>query len=365
MLKEKILSINSLVVVSAFVLCSLLIITDSASACSSFCLKDDNTLLFGNNFDFRTGTARVVINKRGVSKTALVPPGDIPAKWVSKYGSITFDQVGWDFPYQGMNEAGLVVAQMWLDDAKFSPPDERAALTELQWIQYQLDTSKTVDDVITSDKIIRITQNSAPLHYLVCDSFGKIAAIEFLNGKLVVSTGNDMPYPALTNDPYASSRTFTDEYKKNGNLEKIEKTPGNNQRFGRVAAMLINYHNQKNNVEYAFDILNEVSWSNTKYSEVFDIKNGKIYYKTLHNQKIRTVQMKDFDYSCKTPVLMVDIENDLPGGKDDFQIYTIDMNRELIEKIMTEHEFLKQVLSPVKEFYINYPKSLVCTGSEN
>lgn len=344
---------------------SFFLFQEQVKACSSFVLKSGDSLLFGNNFDFRTGTARVVINKRGVSKTALVAPENEPAKWVSKYGSITFNQVGWDFPYQGMNEAGLVVAQMWLDDAKFSMPDKRAALTELQWIQYQLDTAKTIDEVIGSDKSIRITPDSAPLHFLVCDSSGRAAAIEFLNGKQVVSTGNDIPYLALTNDPYFSSMAFTNEYRKNGRLNKIEKTPGNNERFGRIAAMLINYHGQKNSLEYAFDILDEVSWSNTKYSEVFDLKNRKIYYKTLHNQKIRTLQMKDFDYSCKTPVLMIDIENDLPGGKDDFQAFTIDMNRELIEKVITEHEFLKQVLSPVKEFFINYPKTLVCAGSEN
>jgi len=363
MLTKKTVVFRYSFLIVAFLLGSFFLFNESSKACSSFCLKNGDTLLFGNNFDFATGTARVINNKRGVSKTAFISPGDIPAKWVSKYGSITFNQVGWEFPYQGMNEAGLVVAQMWLDAAKFSGPDQRAALSELQWIQYQLDTAGTVDEVIASDKIIRITQNSAPLHFLVCDFSGKIVAIEFMDGKQVVSTGNNMPYPALTNDPYASSMAFTDEYKKNGHLNDIPKTPGNNERFGRVAAMLINYTNQKDSVEYAFDILKEVSWSNTKYSEVFDIKNGKIYYKTLNNQKIRVLQMKDFDFSCKSPVLGIDVESDIPKGKDDFKIFTIEMNRTLIEKIITESNFLKQVLGPVKDFYIMYPESLICTNT--
>ena len=32
-----------------------------------------------------------------------------PASWVSKYGSVTFNQYGRELPTGGMNEAGLVV----------------------------------------------------------------------------------------------------------------------------------------------------------------------------------------------------------------------------------------------------------------
>lgn len=335
-----------------------------SEACSSFCLKEGDALIFGNNFDFPTGTARVIINKRGVSKTALIPPGDVSMSWVSKYGSVSFDQCGQDFPYQGMNEAGLVVAQMWFDGTKYSIPDQRSALSELKWVQYQLDTAQSVDDVIASDKIVRITQSSAPLHFLVCDRSGKIAAIEFINGKQVVSTGDNMPYPVLTNNAYSEAAAFTNEYNKNGRLNEIPKTYGSSERFGRAAAMLINYKKQKPAAEYAFDILKEVSQSQaTRYSIVFDIKNGKINYKTQNNQKIRILDMKDFDYSCKSPVLGVDIESDITKVKDDFQIFTIEMNRILIEKIITECDFLNQAIGPVKELFIAYPQTIVCTDS--
>jgi choloylglycine hydrolase len=347
----------------AFLLGSFLLFNESSKACSSFCLKDGDILLFGNNFDFCTGTARVIINKRGVSKTAFIPPGDIPAKWVSKYGSITFNQCGWEFPYQGMNEAGLVVAQMAFEGTKYSKPDQRRAISELQWIQYQLDTAKTVDEVIASDEKVRISENGVPLHYLVCDSSGKVAAIEYLDGKFIVKTGADLPYPALTNNAYSEAAAFTTEYMKSGRLNDIPKTEAISERFGRAAAMLINYKKQKPAVAYAFNILTEVGQAVTRYSIVFDIKNGEINYRTKDHQDIRILKMKDFDYSFKTPVLGADIEGKIPKGKDDFQPYTIETNRALIEKVITECEFLKQTIGPFKDFFIMYPESLTCTDT--
>ena len=76
--------------------------------------------------------------------------------WVSKYGSITFNQYGKEFPTGGMNEKGLVVELMWLDETRYPEPDQRGVLNVLQWIQYQLDNSQTIDEVIASDKKIRI-----------------------------------------------------------------------------------------------------------------------------------------------------------------------------------------------------------------
>jgi penicillin V acylase-like amidase (Ntn superfamily) len=74
--------------------------------------------------------------------------------------------------------------------------DQRASLNELQWIQYQLDNSSTIDEVIGSDQLIRISRNdAAPLHYLVADSKGHAATIEFIKGKMVVHKSNESGYP--------------------------------------------------------------------------------------------------------------------------------------------------------------------------
>ena len=104
-----------------------------------------------------------------------------PARWNSKYGSITFNQYGREAPSGGMNEAGLVIELMWLDDTQYPQPDSRAEVDVLEWIQYNLDTAASVAEVIKSSEAIRIA-SPVKLHYLTSDREGNSATIEFLDG---------------------------------------------------------------------------------------------------------------------------------------------------------------------------------------
>ena len=89
------------------------------------------------------------------------------------------------------------------------PASLDAALGVLEWIQYQLDTAEAVDDVLASDKRVRI-DGRVPLHYLVSDRTGRAATIEFLHGRLVAHVGDALPVPVLTNStclPVSANRT--------------------------------------------------------------------------------------------------------------------------------------------------------------
>jgi penicillin V acylase-like amidase (Ntn superfamily) len=96
------------------IVAALAAIPSSASACTTFCLERSGDVVFGKNYDFGIGSGMLVVNKRGVSKVSQVGAPDHPARWVSQYGSLTFNQFGREFPSGGMNEAGLVVELMWL-----------------------------------------------------------------------------------------------------------------------------------------------------------------------------------------------------------------------------------------------------------
>ena len=105
----------------------------------------------------------------------MIAAPEKPFTWISRYGSISFNQNGREFPYGGMNQAGLVIEQMMHEneDAKYPALDDRFGLAELQWIQYQLDVSASVADVIASDRTVRISFTSvAPLHFLAADAGG-------------------------------------------------------------------------------------------------------------------------------------------------------------------------------------------------
>jgi len=51
--------------------------------------KADDKNIVGKNYDIKGGCPiAVFINKRGVLKTAVIKPPDIPATWKSRFGSV-------------------------------------------------------------------------------------------------------------------------------------------------------------------------------------------------------------------------------------------------------------------------------------
>ncbi|OSZ79955.1 hypothetical protein CAP36_01430 [Chitinophagaceae bacterium IBVUCB2] len=177
----------------------LIVCTLSSLACTTFFINKNGQMVFGRNYDWVTGNGMICTNQKGVTKTSAKTRDGETINWVSKYGSLTFNQYGKEFPTGGMNEKGLVVELMWLDGTKYPSPDHRPAIDVLQWIQYQLDICSTIEELIATDKNIRIaTAGSTPLHYLVADATGNAATIEFSNGKMLVHKGEQLPFPVLT-----------------------------------------------------------------------------------------------------------------------------------------------------------------------
>ena len=96
----------------------------------------------------------VLVNPRGVAKTSVLERS--PASWVARYGSVAFNQYGKDSPAGGVNEKGLVVEVMDLDETRYPPPDSRPAVGPLEWVQHLLDTSASVDEALRAAKRVRI-----------------------------------------------------------------------------------------------------------------------------------------------------------------------------------------------------------------
>ena len=338
-----------------------LLLDVQAAGCTTFVLKQDRSLLFGRNFDFCSGVAFVTVNSRGVTKTAFGIDSDRPFSWTAAYGSVTFNQVAKYFPYDGMNEAGLVVAQMMNEQSRYSPPDARPGLTELQWIQYQLDTNRSVAEVLASDERVRILDHSVPLHFLVLDRSGDAAAIEWLGGKRVVHRGSDLVAAVLTNDPYLQDLAFSRPFIENGKTAEIPAGPSSEARFARAAAGVLKFKDEKNRPAYecAFTILGDVSNRGTRYSAVYDPLNLEVYFRSEKNPAIRKIMLKSFDFSCPASNIFADIHKAVASAKD-FEPFTLETNRFYLEKLLAECEFLRAVLAGIKEQTIEYMASATC-----
>jgi choloylglycine hydrolase len=315
----------------------------------------------GKNFDWHNGNALIVVNKRNVTKTAYLYPdrtGGQPAGWISKYGSATVNFLGREFPFSGMNEAGLVISGMMLSLTEYPAPDARPAIWNLQWMQYQLDTAATVADVIASDTVLRISNSDLclPAHFFVCDSQGHCASIEFLDGVLVYHTQETMPVKVLTNNIYSTDL----EYWENEEIP-VPDVYSSAQRFCTATEMLEDYDPETSRpaTDYTFNILSDLTWNApTQWSIAYDVQHRRISFHTLDNANIRYFDMNSFDFSCQTPVRVLDIQEDLSGNvAGDFIDYTYELNRTLISK--TRNDAPDEVLDALAY----YPETLECAGA--
>jgi choloylglycine hydrolase len=313
----------------------LLVYATYSLACSTFLLSKDGQHVFGRNYDWVSGNGMVVVNARGVSKTSFVQEGERSVTWTSKCGSISFNQFGKEFPHGGMNEKGLVVELMWLEGTTYPKEDSRGALNELQWIQYQLDNSSTVQEVIASNKTIRISQKEAvPLHYLVADAMGNAATIEFIKGEMVVHQDKNLRFPVLTNTPYADA--MKQVVNRNGQTNFGDNSV---ERFAKACNMVQQFREtdtKADPVDYAFGILDNVAQGDfTRWKIVYDITGREIYFLTAGKRK--QVSLNDFDFTCSNTSLYLDINSNKDGRvKTFFAPLSFQENKRMLQQSAKE-----------------------------
>lgn len=346
----------------AFGLFIALVITAAQTfSCTTFLIHHQNALVFGRNYDWVSGTGYVSTNLRGLLKTSMQVPDGSSVSWVSKYGSITFNQYGKEFPNGGMNEKGLVVELMWEDETKYPAKDSRPAISELQWVQYQLDNFSTVEEVIASGKKIRISTSSVPLHYLVADASGKAATIEFINGQAVIHSGSSLPFPVLANDTYASSLQAIDKAKAATN-SSIPFTSNSLQRFATACKMVNSYDGSRPATDYAFDVLKSVTQPNfTKWSIVYDIQNKKVMFRTAEAREVKAIDFSAFNFDCSTPPLALDMNAAHKGNvRQYFSAYSAQTNSAAIEKAGEESKSRIPVTKEAVLAYSKYASTVKC-----
>jgi choloylglycine hydrolase len=337
-----------------------------AFACTTFFINKNGQLIFGRNYDWISDAGMVCTNLKGLSKTSIKIEDGKTIHWISKYGSITFNQYGKELPNGGMNETGLVVELMWADGSRYPKPDDRPALGVLQWIQFQLDNFSSVEEIISSDSKIRISPNNPPLHYLIADADGNVATIEFLEGKMVVHQGKDLPFPALTNNSYTESVQLAKDSKYLSGNTSYNFQDNSIKRFTKACSMLQTIQQNDINkpvVDFAFDILDTVSQKEfTKWSIVYDLKNKIIYFKTVNYPEIKSLTFNSFAFQCPAISKALNMNQSLNGNVNQyFTPFNDHMNRLILDKAVAESKSQVPITEKDIEFNINYANTVKCT----
>jgi len=303
-----------------------------AHACTTFFLRNGEQIVVGRNFDLSYGKYLIFANRRNVTKVGLQYPSELislPTIWTSKYGSITFNMVGSDIPTDGMNETGLVISTLILDNSVYPGGDDLPSILVEQWLHYMLDNFASVEEVIEASSSLKIRINpfiNWELHFFITDNSGKCAAIEFIGGEVVITTGAELEKKVLANSSYESSL----EYFNNGRNPDLPMTASLN-RFYTAVEMTDAYTNE-DPIDYSYSIMDATEQYFTQRKIVYDITNMRIYLKSLENEQLRHIDMNTLDFSCREQTLVYEETlTDIGDIRSLFVPLTTEINQTAVE----------------------------------
>ena len=122
----------------------------------------------------------------------------------------------------------------------------------------------------------------------------------------------------------------------------------------------------KSALTYAFEILKNVAQGSfTQWRIVYDFQNLTVYFLTTSNREIRQLDLRSFDFSCTSPVKVLDINGDQSGDVSGaFINYTEEINRTMIEASFRNTPFLATMPGDVLRELSRYPDTNTCLHSK-
>lgn len=321
-----------------FIITLIALLPLAGLSCTSFKFIDKEQVFVAKNFDWYTGTGYVIKNNRNQAKCSYLNYKGSNTCWTSLYGSLTFNQNGKEFPYGGINEKGLLVEMLWLKESVYEEHENGATrLSELEWIQYQLDNFSTVDEVVANINKLTIDPITSTLHYFIVDQTGKSVIVEFINGEttLTVSTTKTQ---SITNSSHSVSDAFYSKSKSKLGEYYIPKNKDSRLRYCSIRNNTEKFPAGKSFGKGAvFEILENVAEDRgaykTYWSIFYDLSNLNIVFKTFENRKERKISLSEMDFGSDITTYFdlsaVPKQENIAGQ---MEAYTPDKNFKLVQE---------------------------------
>ena len=339
------------------------------AGCTAFVMRGGGALFLAKNLDWPVGEGLVCVNKKDVSKEAFGDGSFAPLRWTSKYGSVTFNQFGREFPLGGMNEEGLVIEELSAL-ADYPPPDGRPALNEFQWTQYHLDTCRSVKEVLKSAAGIRVARLLFGVHYLIADRKGNAAVVEFSKVRMASYSGDSLPVAVLSNDTYEQSLRNLSFHRGFGGERVVSSGPESGERFVRAAAALREYGSlgQRPILDQAFVILKSVAQEDTQWSIAYSIPRRLVFFKTRDHRRYKIIPLEALDFSCRLPALILPVTTESAGNLlRDLVPYDPEENRRLLVSVFRALRDAGELDEPFPDATVQqmaaYPETCGCRKS--
>ncbi len=338
-----------------------------ADACTGFFIKRPDVRVMAVNYDWEVPGGRLIVNQRGVQKTAFVAQGVEPLSWVSSFGSLTLNQYGREFPIGGINQMGLAMQVLWLDSTVYPSDAPGPAIGALQWVQYCLDSFSSVQQVVDSAGELAISSR-AKLHFLACGKSGSCAVVEFLDGTPVIRAAEKLPLPVLANSTYNDSINALDASLGYGGKVAPAEGDSSLSRFVRTATQL-NHSDVRQTplaIDRAFHILADVAIAGqNQWRVVYDLRGRSVHFTTSGNSERRTISLRNVELNCAVDAVQsIDLSADGSGDvKTSLSPLTTEENHNLVRTSVSQTKFLEGTTDEQMQLWSHYPDGLACTLS--
>ena len=321
-------------------------IINNGNACTGITLHArDKSIVVARTVDWHGDemNSMYVVAPRGHTQKSLTPGGRMDGhEFTSVYGYVGIAVQTPDFIIDGTNEAGLSAGLFYFPNygeyPKYDANNRENSIADFELVAWMLSRFSTIDQIKSAIKDVIVTNidpSASTVHWRITDATGKQVILEFIDGNAhfydseIGAISNSPGYPwHITNlNNYINLQPGTLASKKIGDLRLhsfgsdsgMLGLPGDftpPSRFVR-AAFLSSYSIPQETgygaAMKAFHLLNNLDVplgvefnsgratnnmpSATQWTIATDLGDKVIYYHTMYNRTIRSIDMKNIDFA--------------------------------------------------------------------
>lgn len=335
--------------------------TNYANACTGITLTTkDSTKILARTIEWGGSDlkSQYVIVPRGYTLQSYVPGGVDGMKFTSKYGYVGLAVEQKEFIAEGLNEKGLSAGLFYFpkygEYEKYNAANKERSIADLQLVSWILGECKNVEEVkeaISKVHVIAIDPRASTVHWRFADTTGRQIVLEIIDGKTVfyenelgvLTNSPDFKWQMTNLNNYVNLYPGSAPSQKLGNTELSQFGAGSGflgipgdvtppSRFVRAAFYQTTAPVQETSEEtvlQGFQILNNFDIpvgiefahgqvpvnipSATQWTSATDMNNLKIYFRTMYNSAIRSINLKDIDFGkIKYKAVPMDVQKQQP-----------------------------------------------------
>ncbi|WP_165040978.1 choloylglycine hydrolase family protein [Dysgonomonas sp. ZJ709] len=286
--------------------------------------------------------SQYVVVPRGYKQYSYLPGGRLSGKeFIAHYGYIGFAVEQKEFVAEGLNEAGLSAGLFYFPGygkyEDYNEAQSASTVADLQLVSWMLGNFATIDEVKEGIKAIHVAgvdPRASTVHWRIADVSGRQVVLEIVEGKLhfyenrlgVLTNSPGFEWQITNLNNYVNLFPGAAESKPLGDIQLAPFGSGSGflgipgdvtppSRFVRAAFYQSTAPKQDTalgTVLQGFQILNNFDIpvgiefplgqvpapipSATQWTSATDMTNRIIYYRTMYNSAIRSIDLRGIDF---------------------------------------------------------------------